>query len=674
MMMNNPYENNIPVYYSGYDMFPDKPNMQMAPTQMEPFVQVPENQVKASRPNIRKFMHDFNDETRPKFNPNWFERRDDDIIEGIEKVINSCQRDKYFTLRVLSFRVVKDYGDILVLLQEKFSHHTKNGKKQDNPYDYINLRDSDVILLIVNYYIKINCPPDQIRIDPKTGEPEQTEGELQVYILLPRYVEKYYFRLQGNFYAPSFQIVDGSTYNNGTSASKTQTVTLKTTFMPIKLYREFYKIKDVTTKDAVTCACYASYIFSKKVDVIKYILGRYGYYGAIQFMGYEDSNIHMSKEVIDNPNYYNFKCRDKITVVSIPKIIFDQDLVAQAFVYTLMKGVHKYDRWADIYDPRYWCSSLGGDFLYPTLEKGIAVLDSIESIYDIETKDSIKLPKEEKESVYTVLRWMCREFGNLRQKDNLDISTKKARMADEYLPALYAMKLSKAIYRISDKGKNVKYTDVVRAIDIPVNYILTSINSSKLANYVDLVNDNDAETALSYTYKGISGLGDQTGSSSAVPLIYRTIHPSHMGRVDPDASSASDPGMSGVIAPMSEDHDRFFTDYQEPNEWRKKFAETMTLYRSSLHIKDAIEMKKKFGLEYDYVKDDMVTETISTYKRLVCPLIDLNGIIDYSVNTTMDYVLPGNKDKPKQNPESGDIVVKNESVEPKNENDFVQEE
>ena len=100
----------------------------------------------------------------------------------------------------------------------------------------------------------------------------------------------------------------------------------------------------------------------------------------------------------------------------------------------------------------------------------------------------------------------------MRIKDNLDISTKRARMADQYIDCLYAMKLSKAIYRISDKGKSVKYTDVLRAIRTAPDYILTVINNSNLISYVNAVNDNDAELDLEYTYKEISGLGEDRKS------------------------------------------------------------------------------------------------------------------------------------------------------------------
>ena len=300
---------------------------------------------------------------------------------------------------------------------------------------------------------------------------------------------------------------------------------------------------------------------------------------------------------------------------------------------------------------------LGADFQSATLDKGIPVLDSFESIYDLKTKQSIRLPAEDKQDSYCIMRWMMREFTYLKSRDNIDISTKHPRMADEYLPCIYAMKISRGIYRISDKGKNVTFKDVTRVIDTPPNYILKNINAANLVDYVDLVNDNDAELALSYTYKGISGLGDQ-GSGSAVPLIYRSVDPSHLGKVDLDSSSASDPGLSGIICPMAKVYDGSFSDYQEPNGWRQFYAETMTELNDMYHMKQAIDIRKKFGLTYDYVKEEMVRETIDSYQRLIPAIIDIDGKKDYTLGVIMPTtIVPSDSDDG-----VGEITVAEEDV------------
>lgn len=587
------------------------------------------------KPDIDQFLYKFNDQHREKFNDFWFTRNDDDIIEGMKQVILSCERDKYFIIKVIGFEVIKDYEEIQKILYNYYSMKTKNGKKVSNEYDYITLRDSDVMLLKVRYYIKLNIPESKIRIDPKTGELEKSEGELEVLIILPIYVNKYYFRILGNYYNPIFQIVDGSTYNNSTSNSKVQSITLKTQFMPIKVYKESYDIMDIVDGTVHRCVLFTSYIFNKKTDSIKFILGRYGLYGAEEML--ELNGIYTSKgdaSPMDPNVFYNFTDPHHKIIVSVIKRLFDRDNVTQSFVYTILKSVKKLENFDDIYDPRYWNRMLGADFQSATLDKGIPVLDSFESIYDIRTKQSIKLPPEDKEDSYCILRWMMREFSFLKARDNMDISTKHPRQADEYLPAIYAMKISRGLYRISDKGKNVTFKDVVRVLDTPPNYILKNINAANLVDYVDLVNDNDAELAISYTYKGISGLGDQ-GSGTAVPIVYRFVHPSQLGRVDLDASSSSDPGLSGLICPMAKINNGSFTDYKEPNGWKQFYLETMSELRSLYGMQQAIDLKKRCGLSYDYVKEDMVRETIESYHRLIPAIIDIDGKKDYTLGVKL---------------------------------------
>lgn len=584
------------------------------------------------KPDIDQFLYKFNDQHREKFNDFWFTRNDDDIIEGMKQVILSCERDKYFIIKVIGFEVIKDYEEIQKILYNYYSMKTKNGKKVSNEYDYITLRDSDIMLLKVRYYIKLNIPESKIRIDPKTGELEKSEGELEVLIILPIYVNKYYFRILGNYYNPIFQIVDGSTYNNSTSNSKVQSITLKTQFMPIKVYKESYDIMDIVDGIVHRCVLFTSYIFNKKTDSIKFILGRYGLYGAEEML--ELNGIYTSKgdaSPMDPNVFYNFTDPHHKIIVSVIKRLFDKDNVTQSFVYTILKSVKKLENFDDIYDPRYWNRILGADFQSATLDKGIPVLDSFESIYDIGTKQSIKLPPEDKEDSYCILRWMMREFSFLKARDNMDISTKHPRQADEYLPAIYAMKISRGLYRISDKGKNVTFKDVVRVLDTPPNYILKNINAANLVDYVDLVNDNDAELAISYTYKGISGLGDQ-GSGTAVPIVYRFVHPSQLGRVDLDASSSSDPGLSGLICPMAKINNGSFTDYKEPNGWKQFYLEIMSELRSLYGMQQAIDLKKRCGLSYDYVKEDMVRETIESYHRLIPAIIDIDGKKDYTLS------------------------------------------
>ena len=59
-----------------------------------------------------QFMRQFNETHREQFNPDLFKRDNDEIVEAIREVVTSCQRDKYYTLKLLSFTPIYDYERI----------------------------------------------------------------------------------------------------------------------------------------------------------------------------------------------------------------------------------------------------------------------------------------------------------------------------------------------------------------------------------------------------------------------------------------------------------------------------------------------------------------------------------------------------------------------------------
>ncbi|MCK9198088.1 MAG: hypothetical protein M0P49_00625 [Bacilli bacterium] len=570
--------------------------------------------------NQGQIMHNYNNEYREKFNEELFVRSDDDIIEELKKVILSCQRDKFFTLRVDSFTVVEDYNEINNILFKYDEQFKNKNKRKENQYQYINLKDSDIKLLIVRYYIAIKDDYEYVN----------------VIIAVPRIVNKYYFRISGNIYSAMYQIVDASTYNNSTSNSKKHSVTLKTMFMPIRLYRNFQPLK-TTNGETIKTTFYLSRIFNKSLGALKYILAKYGLYGAFNMLGIYC--VTLTQEDPHDENVYTFMKND--IFINVPKMIFDADAVVQSLVATLYKAIIKDTIYENMFTIEYWIKSISLEFNNNSLEKGMSILDSLESIYDISTKESIRLPEEEKSNIYLILRWMIREFSNLKTKDNLDISIKKIRCS-EYIASLYAMKISKGIYRVSDMAKKASKDNIRRAISTVPMYLLGAITKCKLVNYVNMVNDIDALTALKFTYKGISGLGESNNSS--IPDIYRTLNISHLGRIDPDSSSATDPGVTGTICPLTTIYNGSFSDFQEPNYWEKEFSEIMNNYKAATGRKEAIIFKKEI-LKQEISSDDeiLLEECTATMEELLKPIAlsenmsRLFDMIELSLHPDLSY-------------------------------------
>lgn len=589
-----------------------------------------------------KFMREFNETHREEFNPLLFERSNEEIVEAIRAVVQSCERDKYYTLKLLSFDVIYDYEEIYNTLREHEQRRKKKNDKEANSYDFINIRDTDMTLVRLNWLVRHNGI-ERIEENGVTKEVINPEEVMEVLIALPRFVKGYYFRLSGNYYTTIFQIVDGSTYNNSTaSQSKVDTVTMKTMFMPIRIFRSFNTLIDVNTKQEIKLIEYQSIIFSNVVNVIYYILAAYGFYGTMDFL--EIHCVSVTEEPILRDDYYSFEKHG--VYINCPIECF-QDPVVQSLIATLYDGIRKEfnvnngDAKAPIYagalySQDYWLENLGMAFKTLAIkEKGIYVLDSVKGIYDNITKENLQLPMKDKENVFCILRWLIREFSNLRIKENTNVRTKRIRIA-EYIAAIYATRLNKGIYGLSDMGNRVTLKKIKQRIYTPPMYLMGQVSTmSNLVSYRDMVNDLDSLTALKYTYKGISGLGEDGAS---IQPVYRYVDPSHIGILDMDASTSSDPGMSGMLCPMAKLYgpEKSFSVYEEPNEWRGNYFPIEEKYTSKENARKMVSFDKE-PEPRDYSKrvDEIAKEQLDI-NRIKCPV---SNIYDPSIRYTCSQAI-----------------------------------
>lgn len=590
--------------------------------------------------NQAEFIYGYNDKYRPKFNEALFKRSDDDLINAIKNVIYSCERDLAFTIKVLDFTVIDNYDDINYTMwqyENSIINKVKKNKdgtevkkssksKKDNIYSYINLDDSDIKLIKITYFIQITEKKDGL-----------VNNTITVYIAIPRLVDgDFYFRINGNYYTAMYQIVDASTYNNTASKRKEQIVTLKTIFSPIRIYRYSISIKDIDG-NSIPCTYFISAIFNKSLLVMKYLLAKMGYENTKQFLGIDGIDIVNNINYINKDNYYIFPVRDMYVIAS--KLIYDNIQIAQSFVYTLLSVINyiKDVPFENIKENDTWLKALGAEFTNndnpmaasTVIEKGKSIISSLEFVYDKITQKDLKLPEDDKKDIYSVLRWMIYEFNALRLKDNLDITTKKVRWA-EYLAAMYAARLFRGICQISDKGANADLNTIRKAIQIPPMYLINNMMRSKcqLVNYKSCVNDMDSLIALKYTYKGLSGIGEK---SNSISQAYRNIHPSHLGRVDIDSSSNSDPGVSGTICPLAKLHDGHFDEYEEPSTWREELSKVMDKYNKMQSKKDMIRLISDHNLSTKNNNQnlDVIDECISINKSLINYSISVENSSEY---------------------------------------------
>ena len=237
-----------------------------------------------------QFMRRYNETHREEFNPVYFQRENQDIIDCMKKVILSCERDKYFTLKVLDIKEIYSYEEIINLLKDHDDKRRRKNSKVENPYDYIAIKDSDIMLLQVRYFIRHNGTEIQ-KIDDVDTVVHDPWEILEVLIVLPRFTKKYYFKLSGNYYTDVFQIVDGSTYNNSSNGAKSKKApcnTFKTMFTPIKMFRLYKDILDYNSGTMVRHVAYTSIInivFNTHLNAMYYLLANFGpYSGHIEYL------------------------------------------------------------------------------------------------------------------------------------------------------------------------------------------------------------------------------------------------------------------------------------------------------------------------------------------------------------------------------------------------------
>lgn len=545
-----------------------------------------------------KFIADYNDKNRPKFNDVFFSKSDDAIIEDLKAMLISCQRDKYFTVKILGFDVIEDYDEVNRLLIENNDNLT------------VPIKDSYLKILKVTYYIEVNGYSDTF----------------DAYIAVPRVFEGSYIILNGNTYFPSFQLVDGSTYNNTLAkSSKVQKITLKTVFGALRMIRNFYDY-ETTDGQVLNGAVYSimsngassfkgkKSTVDRKVPAFKYLFAKYGFYDTLSLFGF-DNTIFVSKEPFEEEdNFYTFKCQattSRIGYVKVAKLLFDNDRVFQSAVITILdnlRGLKPGYTAESLFSKDYWIISLGAHFVKNNMEyeKGLSALYSLEDQYDIVTKKNIRLPFEYKSNIYMILRWMMAEFSNIRLKDNTDVTNKRIRWS-EWIASLYVMKLNSGMYRLHDIARRYKSDTVIRrfkqCINLKPMHLISELQKSGIKGFRNMVNERDAILQLKWTFKGPTGPGETSNKNLEGRL--KRISPSHLGILDFNTSSPTEPGTSGIMCPLNQSvFDGYtFTSDSEPNSWDASFAELKQNYRDAVGVKSAFELADDIGVVLEGADD-----------------------------------------------------------------------
>lgn len=600
--------------------------------------------------NQREFLAGFNEANKEPFNPALFERSDAEVLDQLQKVIKSCERrNNYFSIEVLGFRVIDDYDEIKQTLYNYYEYLTRNKpkmKKKDNQYEFINLNQSDIRLMIVTYKVAVNLENNlSIRPEDLASGKVKSEDTFDVLIAIPRVVDKYYFRINGIMRSILYQIVDGSTYNNGYTNAKIPNISFKIIFMAARVFRYMIGLIDYNTGEEIKLFNYRANIFNKTVCACQYFLAKFGFNGSMEFLGI--NGVYITDHPQNISGYYCFEKAPGLYIMA-DKYLTDNDYVTQAFVTCIFSNLIPGVDYKLAYTTEFWVRILGGSFnrtgidkyiamfngdptVTDTFNKGMSILDSFENIYDISTKEDLRLKDESKEDMYCVLRWIIREFNALKKKDNYDVSIKRVRFG-QYVAATYIYKVAKGINRVSDQNNRITVESIKKAIRTDPMYLLNAIAKSNLVTYRNMVSDMDSLLALKYSLKGISGIGEE--DSNSIPDSIRFVHTSHVGRIDLDSSSDNNPGITGMISPFVQLDHGYFSDKGEPDGWEERYRDLYETYKEAEGYREVFSAKDKLlNIKEDPNKVQSAEENAIAMKQLV---INAMTAVDQNIIT-----LPG---------------------------------
>lgn len=541
--------------------------------------------------NQQTFIHDYIEDTTPKFNETLFTRDVSKIVKGIEDIIFSIERDVgNTTIKVMKFEHISDYDEIWKTLHDYEEIQVARRRKssntkflQENRYDYIDLNESAIELLKVYYYIR--------------GPHKNADGSVviqdeifPVLIDIPAVVNKFYHKFNGSLYSCMNQVVDASTYNTSTSSNSKHYISLKTSFQNVRIFRNVHPITTVDG-ESIYCITYVNNTFNKYIPIIQFILAKYGLYGTLQFMGLYGNIISFSRVPGEKvyEDEYEFKAKKAEIYYHVPKDMFNKFHFIQHIIYVLIITPNKNTKFEDIFETRWWTYMLGDLFnsSMDPYEKGKNILFSADFIYDLPTKEDIHLPEEYKHDIFCIFRWILWEYNNLRKKDNLNIRTKKIK-SEEYMRNKYCAKLRGNMYRLSDMSKDVTIEEIKKCLNIPHDYIIKELSKKDpLIQFRSIVSDLDSYLPAKFTYKGDAGI-------KTISKHYKLIHPTNIGILDPDSSSPSDPGSTGMIVPMVKLYEgNYFSNFQEPLTFENEYAEMYNKFKEANGLAEAYNMQER---------------------------------------------------------------------------------
>lgn len=372
-----------------------------------------------------------------------------------------------------------------------------------------------------------------------------------------------HFYYNGVRYTPILQFVENFYVRLGRKEEedkpREKVITLKTMLIALSLEAKSTSAL-LSSGKILTGYNYTIYVFSKRINFLYYFLAEFGWEKALSLLGIDSKDImFMTTKDITEKYPVVIELNKKISMVYKKEVHnqFTSDILLNILDVIKLKS-KKHGLLDVIYSNEFWSTSLG-EFISKSNSqlKGEKLLVSFKKILDDVTKESLastlKL-KIEDISIYEVIKYMVKDYYNLRKRNNLDLKYKRLRFF-EYMVVDFAKKLSEMSSRIIRKNTNL-IKDKENIAKIHPNYLIKSnISGNELIRY-----DGGTSMIAIFDLMRVSYKGPQSISKSSSDK-YRGLHPSYLNRVSLIYASANDPGVTTTLTPFAKITDKNFFEF-----------------------------------------------------------------------------------------------------------------
>lgn len=328
---------------------------------------------------------------------------------------------------------------------------------------------------------------------------EEIQKKLSMYF--PVLLENQFYLLDGNLYTPVYQLLDSGTYRTK------KNLILKTLIMPISINDVNTTFKDTEGEEYISKSLYMN-LFKKKVNMFVYYFASFGLLETLEYFDM-DSDIFLvdlqeDEFVDDSENFIHFKVNNSLGI-TVTKSFLKKNENNSILMNTFLSNFTNRTKLDKALEQDFWVRQLGSKFTTNNsvhYEKGENILVSFKRTLDEVTKMTLRIPDEDKEDVYTIVRYMARNFKKLSRIDNMDLCNKRLRLQEQQFYPLIR-KFSRGIYRLLNK-KNLTIKEIESIFNIKSGFLVSYlINKSKDLRYINNVNSYDLfSVALKITQGG----------------------------------------------------------------------------------------------------------------------------------------------------------------------------